>query len=116
MTIQHISAITLAVRDMARAVAFYHKVGLRLLYGGEGAAFTSFSVGEGFVNLILSPSHAGSWWGRVIFRVEAVDALCKTLREQGLDPDLPQNGAWGERYFHIKDPDGHELSFAELLC
>lgn len=23
--------------------------------------------------------------------------------------------AWGERFFHITDPDGHELSFAELL-
>ncbi|MEE9270499.1 MAG: VOC family protein, partial [Candidatus Krumholzibacteria bacterium] len=22
---------------------------------------------------------------------------------------------WGERYFHITDPDGHELSFARPL-
>ena len=26
-------------------------------------------------------------------------------------PDAP----WGERYFHVRDPDGHELSFARLL-
>jgi hypothetical protein len=23
----------------------------------------------------------------------------------------PQDASWGERYFHISDPDGHELSF-----
>jgi len=115
MSIQHISAITLAVQDMARAVTFYRKVGLRLLYGGEAAAFTSFAAGEGFVNLIHSPSPPGGWWGRVIFRVEGVDAVYRALQEQGLEPDLPRNGAWGERYFHIRDPDGHELSFAELL-
>ena len=22
---------------------------------------------------------------------------------------------WGEWYFHLQDPDGHELSFAQLL-
>ena len=24
----------------------------------------------------------------------------------------PRDAKWGERYFHITDPDGHELSFA----
>jgi uncharacterized glyoxalase superfamily protein PhnB len=32
-----------------------------------------------------------------------------------MQPEPPRDGSWGERYFHIKDPDGHELSFAELL-
>jgi len=29
--------------------------------------------------------------------------------------ESPQNAPWGERFFHIADPDGHELSFAEVL-
>ena len=38
MTVQSISAITLAVRDMARAVAFYHDgAGIPILYGGPDA-------------------------------------------------------------------------------
>jgi len=115
MSIHHISAVTLAVHDMARAVEFYRKVGLGVLYGGGEATFTSFRVGEGFLNLILSPSSASGWWGRVIFRVEGVDALYEELKEKGLDPERPRDGPWGERYFHIKDPDEHELSFAELL-
>ena len=27
----------------------------------------------------------------------------------------PENASWGERYFHITDLDGHELSFARML-
>jgi hypothetical protein len=37
------------------------------------------------------------------------------LKESGFDPARPQDGAWGERYFHMPDPDGHELSFARPL-
>jgi hypothetical protein len=27
----------------------------------------------------------------------------------------PREAPWGERFFHLRDPDGHELSFARLL-
>jgi uncharacterized glyoxalase superfamily protein PhnB len=34
----------------------------------------------------------------------------------GLTPEFePADAPWGERYFHIVDPDGHELSFAKPL-
>jgi len=115
MSIQHISAVTLAVHDMARAVAFYRKVGLEFLYGGEGASFTSFRAGSGYVNLILSPAREPVWWGRVILRVDDADATYQALLAQGLQPEAPRDGSWGERYFHLTDPDGHELSFAQLL-
>ena len=115
MNIRHVSAVTLAVRDMARAVAFYEVLGFERLYGGETAPFTSYRLGETFLNLILTPAYAGLWWGRVIFRVERVDELYAALAAQGMQPEVPKNGSWGERYFHLKDPDGHELSFAQLL-
>jgi catechol 2,3-dioxygenase-like lactoylglutathione lyase family enzyme len=115
MNIRHISAVTLAVQNMARAVAFYEAVGFEVLYGGAQATFTSFRLGDTFLNLILTPSYAGNWWGRVIFRVAKVDDLHAALIDKGMNPELPRDGSWGERYFHIKDPDGHELSFAELL-
>jgi uncharacterized glyoxalase superfamily protein PhnB len=28
---------------------------------------------------------------------------------------MPRNAEWGERYFHLTDTDGHELSFAQPL-
>ena len=117
MTVQRISAVTLAVRDMAQAVEFYGaKVGLELLYGGASASFTSFRVGDGYLNLLLAPEGGWGWWGRVIFYVDDVDALYQRLLRAGLAPStIPQDAPWGERYFHINDPDGHEVSFARRL-
>ena len=116
MTVQSISAITLAVRDMARSVVFYRdQLSLPLLYGGEEAGFTSFRVGSSYLNLTREPSEI-AWWGRAIFYVDDVDRLYDKLVGFGLCPDAsPADAPWGERYFHIKDPDGHELSFARPL-
>ncbi len=115
MQIQHISAVTLAVQDMARSVDFYEMLGLELSYGGKDASFTTFHAGKVFINLIHTDSETGGWWGRVILRVTEVDAFYSKLKEQGVEPELPRDGEWGERFFHFKDPDGHEWSFAQLL-
>jgi hypothetical protein len=44
-----------------------------------------------------------------------VDAFWTHLREKGFDPGIPRDASWGELYFHMLDPDGHELSFARPL-
>jgi catechol 2,3-dioxygenase-like lactoylglutathione lyase family enzyme len=113
--IRHISAVTFAVRDMARSIEFYEKLGFELLYGGDDAGFSSLKAGEAFVNLVSSSEYEHRLWGRVIFRVDSVDAQYRLLRKQGLEPLAPRDASWGERFFHITDPDGHELSFAEPL-
>ena len=89
-------------------------LGFEMLYGGEEASFTSFRAGPGFLNLIAQPAERRwSWWGRVIFYDPDVDALHARLVAAGYRPDTaPRDAAWGERFFHITDPDGHELSFA----
>jgi catechol 2,3-dioxygenase-like lactoylglutathione lyase family enzyme len=115
LAITGISAVSLATRDMAHAVWFYRSLGFSLRYGGEDAAFTSFSAGEGYLNLIAQPAERRwSWWGRVIFYVADVDALYARALALGLRPENPPRDApWGERYFHLIDPDGHEVSFAK---
>ena len=117
MGVESISAITLAVTDMARSVVFYRdQVGLEMLYGGEEARFTSFRVGAGYINLIFSETKP-AWWGRLILYVDDVDAHYRRLTGFGLTPSTaPADARWGERYFHIDDPDGHELSFARPLA
>ena len=116
MGVETISAITLAVTEMARSVVFYRdQVGLEMLYGGEESSFTSFRVGESYVNLILAMEKP-AWWGRLILYVDDVDAHYQRLTGFGLSPTTaPADARWGERYFHIDDPDGHELSFAKPL-
>ena len=113
--IRHISAVTFVVRDMARSIEFYGKLGFELVYGGERTGFTSLRAGEAFVNLVARARYEHRWWGRVIFRVDDVDAHHRALQAQGLMPEWPQSASWGERFFHVTDPDGHELSFAEPL-
>lgn len=82
---------------------------------GDCAAFSSLKAGQAFVNLIASSGYEHRWWGRAIFRVDDVDEHYRVLRAQGLELDAPRDASWGERFFHVTDPDGHELSFAELL-
>ncbi len=115
MTIKHISAVTFAVRSMARSLAFYRKLGFQLVHGGEQATFSSLRFGEAVVNLVAAPAYQGQWWGRAIFRVDNADAYHRSLTAAGLQPEKPTDAPWGERYFHLTDPDGHELSFAQLL-
>ncbi len=112
-----ISAVTLATHDMARAVRFYRALGFELASGGEQAAFTSFRVGPGYLNLTAeAPHRTWAWWGRLVLHVADVDALYARARALGLAPEAPPRDApWGERYFHLTDPDGHELSFARPL-
>lgn len=116
-TIQSISAVTLAVEDMGKAIRLYRTLGFALLYGGQEAAFSSFAVGSGYLNLIAQPRGTErSLWGRVIFYVSDVDAFYRHVVAHGLQPETtPHDAEWPERYFHIVDPAGHELSFAKPL-
>lgn len=117
--VESISAVTLVTADMAAAVAFYRALGFHLLYGGEEARFTSFRAGSGYLNLQLdtagSTGRAG--WGRVVLWVDDVDAMYRRALAAGFDPEAaPADAPWGERYFHLRDRDGHELSFARPLA
>jgi catechol 2,3-dioxygenase-like lactoylglutathione lyase family enzyme len=112
--IECISAVTLATHDMMRAVRFYRMLGFELIYGGEHSPFTSFRAGSSYLNLIAQPAEkTWRWWGRVIFYHADVDGLHARLTASGHRADTaPRDAEWGERFFHVTDPDGHELSFA----
>lgn len=113
--LEAISAVTLFTADMSRAVRFYRALGFPLRYGGESADFTSFHVGPGFLNLAPGAPPT-QLWGRTIIHVADVDEMYRRAREAGIHTaTAPADAPWGERYFHVRDPDGHELSFARPL-
>ena len=116
-TVEGISAVTLVSHDMARSVRFYRALGFTLRHGGEQASFTSLHAGPGYLKLIARPAGGPrSWWGRVIFYVSDVDAFYSRAVAMGLQPDTtPADAPWGERFFHLTDPDRHELNFARPL-
>lgn len=111
-----LSAVTLATHDMKQAVAFYLALGFQLSYGGPAEAFTSFDMGGTYLNLIADTRGPVMWWGRVIVHVSDVDAVYRKALAAGYQPEAaPADAPWGERYFHITDPDGHEVSIARRL-
>jgi catechol 2,3-dioxygenase-like lactoylglutathione lyase family enzyme len=115
--IERVSAITLRVSKMQASVQFYRNVlGMELLYGGEWSGFSSLRATDSesaILNLEQGDSVLG--WGRIVFHVADVDAFWTVLKREGFDPGIPRDAPWGERYFHVLDPDGHELSFARPL-
>lgn len=110
-----VSGITLRVTSMAKSLHFYQKVlGMKLVYGDADAGFCSFDANGTFLNLELS-THLDAKWGRIIFYCDDVDKMHEHLKSNGYQPPTPKDAPWGERFFHVKDPDGHELSMAQRL-
>jgi catechol 2,3-dioxygenase-like lactoylglutathione lyase family enzyme len=118
MRIEKISAVTLRVLNMKASVRFYGGVlGMEIVHGGEDASFSSLRA-NGAEDPILNLEHGRSvagWGARMIFYVADVDAFWEYLRGKGFNPESPRDASWGERYFHMPDPDGHELSFARPI-
>jgi catechol 2,3-dioxygenase-like lactoylglutathione lyase family enzyme len=118
VNVERISAVTLKVRDMSRSVHFYNEIlGLEIIYGGSNASFSSLrTTGAEAAILNLEQGAPAKRWGRIVFHVTDVDELWSYLKTKGCNAAQPSDAAWGERYFHLHDPDGHELSFAKPLA
>uniref|UniRef100_A0A7S2KRL5 VOC domain-containing protein n=1 Tax=Zooxanthella nutricula TaxID=1333877 RepID=A0A7S2KRL5_9DINO len=125
-----INAVSFATSSMAESYKFYTKLGLACTYGGPSAEFTTFGSAGGpsggdnsfHVNVFASSDFKrptrGVWnkWGRAIFYVDNVDVVYNVVVGNGLIPEAaPADASWGERYFQILDPMGHELTVAKPL-
>jgi catechol 2,3-dioxygenase-like lactoylglutathione lyase family enzyme len=83
--IEMINAVTLVTAAMDTSCAFYESLGFERVVGGPDAPFTTYRVGDGFLNVQLDPEHAPvpAIWGRVIFWVADVDAMYERTLEHG---------------------------------
>jgi len=117
MMVEKISAVTFRVLNMKASVRFYKDVlGMEIIYGGEDGSFSSLRAKDANTPILnLEQGRSVPGWGRMIFYVADVDAFWEHLRGKGLQPESPRDASWGERYFHMPDPDGHELSFARPI-
>ena len=131
MKVYKISAITLSVKNMKKSCKFYSRIpGFKIVYGGSNDdTFTTFKIGEDimmYLNLELSTNtnitttHVDNRrkFGRIIFHTEDVDKLYLHFKGDASILELvsfenePTDALWGERFFHMRDPDGYQLSFA----
>lgn len=116
--VERIDAITLATVGMPESVAFYEGLGFAVTYGSPSDSFVTLRSGSCFVNLWATETTdaPNNWWGRVIFYVDDVDVVHQRALDCGLKPSQePRDAPWGERFFPISDPSGHDLSFAKRL-
>lgn len=130
-----ISAVTLIIKEMKTSCSFYSKVpGFKLIYGGSiGDTFSTYQIGQRepltYLNLELERFKSGDrvskcqsrFFGRIIFYTNNVDELYSYFASNNYLSSLillihkPVDAPWGERYFHMREPDGYELSFAQPL-
>ena len=144
MKVYRISAITLKVKDTEKSCSLYSRMpGFRLRYGGGASgSFTTFEIGEGskttYLNLErIEDDDEGSSdfskkpnlgktrriedFGRVIFHTENVDKLYSYMKhDEYISKSIvfenePTNAPWRERFFHIRESNGYQLSFAQPL-
>jgi catechol 2,3-dioxygenase-like lactoylglutathione lyase family enzyme len=117
MRVERISAVTLTVASMRNSVRFYRDVlGMEIIYGGEDGGFSSLRAKDANAPILnLEQGHTVTRWGRMIFYVADVDTFWEYLRGLRFHPEIPRVASWGERYFHMSDPEGHELSFARPI-
>ena len=142
MIVYRISAITLKVKNMEKSCLLYSKIpGFRLTYGGKPSdSFTTFEIDKGgnaaYLNLELIDDDDGSGFyngstvekmketedfGRIIFHTDNVDKLYSYMKhDEYISKSIvfenePTNASWGERFFHIREPNGYQLSFAQPL-
>jgi catechol 2,3-dioxygenase-like lactoylglutathione lyase family enzyme len=119
--------------------------GFSLTYGGKPSdSFTTFEIGKRskittYLNLerIEEDDEGGSSdinkkpnlgktrdsedFGRIIFHTENVDTLYSYMKQDEyisksiVFENEPTSAPWGERFFHIREPNGYQLSFAQPL-
>jgi len=107
---------------MERSCKFYSAIpGFRLVCGGASDSFTTYEVGKyskNYLNLELRKKDSSKDFGRIIFHTSNVDELYAYLKKDdnisklGFFENEPTNAPWGERFFHMRDPNGYQLSFA----
>lgn len=102
-----LNQVTLPVRDIARAKAFYERVGFRLLV--DSPHYCRFLAPQGDTTFSLHQESGPVTPGAVLYlETDDVDAGVADLEGKGVVFDTPpadESWLWREAAFH--DPDGH---------
>jgi catechol 2,3-dioxygenase-like lactoylglutathione lyase family enzyme len=106
-----LNQVTVPARDMARSIAFYQALGLRLIVKAEHYARFELPDGESTFSLHLTNDASGAERGASIyFECEDLDRRVAELKAKGIafesDP-VDQSWLWREAW--LKDPAGVRL-------
>merc|ERR1712086_1136513 len=114
-----INAITLATTNMTASRHFYGLLGLNCTYGCQPTSnWTTFGTRDFVTNsfhINLYPASPPLPPDDILY-VRSVDDVYVSATAAGLKAEFaPKDADWGERYFQILDPSGHELAIAQPL-
>jgi lactoylglutathione lyase len=116
------------VSDVERSIAFYERLGLRVLRRWED--WVRLGLGDSFITLqgdahaVKGPhyftpdiGHSPRGTGvEIVFEVDDVDAVYARAQAGGLNVVKPiQDREWKARDFRVADPDGYFVRFTTPL-
>lgn len=115
-----LAGLTLHVEDVERSRDFYMRIPGAVLLQHRPGEFALLQFGAGRLGLLTNRYVGGA--GGPGFHVElsaslaGVDSVYEQVRANGIEPqEAPTDRSWGERTFHVSDPDGNLIEFDSRL-
>lgn len=111
-----LNLVVLRSPDVARAAAFYSRLGLQFMLHRHDSGPEHFAAelpGGGVFELYPVADGASTLGTRIGFRVPSVDDAVAALSEYpGAVVSAPRDSQWGRRVV-IADPDGHRVELVQ---
>lgn len=109
----NLNQVTLPSRDVSRAIAFYRRLGFRLIVDSS-PRYARFECPDGGATFSL---HQVESAGRdptslavIYFECDDLDARCAALAASGIAfESMPTDQRWLWREARLRDPDGNEI-------
>jgi catechol 2,3-dioxygenase-like lactoylglutathione lyase family enzyme len=104
-----LNQVTVGCSDLAQSVAFYRRLGLKLIVSSE--RYARFEVGDGSATFSLEVVGAvAPSTTTIYFECEDLDDRVASLERTGLSFDMgPTDMPWLWREARLSDPDGNRL-------
>ena len=106
-----LNQVTIASRDVQRAIDFYKSLGLKLIVR-DLPTYARFACpdGDSTFSVELDPDNAGRAGTVIFFECDDLDARYSALKAAGVQFDSePQDQSWLWREAKLRDPDGNQL-------
>ncbi|MEO6390600.1 MAG: VOC family protein [Pyrinomonadaceae bacterium] len=110
----------LAVKDLAISAEYFKRaLGFDLDFTAPGWEFLSFGIFKVMLGECADEMSAGASGNHSYFAhalVEDVDSIYAEFKANGaMLTSVPQNQPWGIREFGVTTPDGHRITFGQLI-
>jgi catechol 2,3-dioxygenase-like lactoylglutathione lyase family enzyme len=105
-----LNQVTVVATDLARSIAFYETLGLKLIVKADHYARFELPEGGATFSLHAAPEGPGPHAPVIYFECDDLDGVVERLAAKGVSFDLPPTDQrWLWREAHLTDPAGNAL-------